>query len=203
MKPKKEFVIFNGADPKYYQRTESDGVKRVIMSARWKQRGHKRLKEMLEIAVEYRKAHEDVQFYVAGDNEYMKKKWDGIAMLGHIEEPELKALINKCDCMLNIAYYDWCPNAVVESLVAGVPVICASGSGVSEIVRYSGITLELNDPLPLDIKRCCNPPPFDRYPVLSALDEVLFSGWEFPKPEHLYIETIAKQYAEAFNEILR
>jgi len=203
VKPKKEYVIFNGDNPENYKKIiKNDGKKRVVISARWKNRLHKRLKEMLEIANEYLKAHSDVLFHIIGENDVKYEKHPNIIMHGQIGKEDITRILCESDCMLNLAYFDWCPNAVVEALVAGVPVICCSGSGVAEIVKGSGIILDLDKPIPTDLCRACFPPKFEYVPVYNALDSILYGQKEFALPEHLYIGKIARQYLSVFEGVL-
>jgi len=200
---KREYVIFNGDNPDDYKRNpQNDGFKRVIMSARWKHRKHKRLKEMLQIANMYLKKNDKVMFYIAGDNDVKYEKHNNIVMLGHLGMETLKDLLCKCDCMLNIAYFDWCPNAVVEALVAGLPVICSNQGGVPEIVKDSGVILQLDNEIPTNLERATNPPEIKLEPVVDAFDEVLYGNKKFSKAEHLYIEFIARQYTDVFKDVL-
>jgi glycosyltransferase involved in cell wall biosynthesis len=198
VKPKIDYVVFNGADPADY-RHEPKKDKIVFMSAKWLYRPHKRLKEMLEIAAEYWNLHNEVRFIVAGNNEE-KSGCPGVLMVGHVAEDVLRSLISSASCMLNLAYYDWCPNAVVEALVGGMPVICANGTGVAEIVKDSGIVLNLDKP-DHDVMRRGVPPPFDYAPVYNALDRILYHGAVFPPAEHLYIDRIARDYADILRSI--
>jgi glycosyltransferase involved in cell wall biosynthesis len=115
----------------------------------------------------------------------------------------MKEIFATAGCMLNICYADWCPNAVVEALVAGIPVICTKGHGVSEIVKDSGIIVDIDHTI--DKKhffRATNKPIKNIQPVYDALDKVLFTDLTFPKPEHLYIQNVARQYYEAIKESL-
>ena len=204
VKPKREYVIFNGDDPTDYLPWTPG--KNVIMSAHWKNRPHKRLKEMLEVAENFTKKHPDVIFHVLGGVEIKYEQNHNIQFHGRLTQEQMKKVFATATCMLNICYADWCPNAVVEALVAGMPVICTANQGVSEIVKDSGIIVDIDDPIPSKhFKRAMNKPIRDIQPVYKAL-EILFNPdttVKFVKPEHLYIEKVAKQYAEVFREILR
>jgi len=195
VKPRKDYVVFNGADPADYG-ARSGGSRKVLMMAKWAYRPHKRLKEMVAIAREYKTA----EFHIYGTNDFGDIGVPWIINHGQTEESDLRKALPTFDCMLNLAYYDWCPNAVVEALVAGVPVICANGTGVEEIVKDSGICVNI-DTEPHDIVRRIHPPPFDPAPVCKALDEVMAPGKVFPPASHLYIADIAKKYAEIMEAV--
>ena len=201
VKPKSEYVIFNGADPAdYLPRTPK---KEVVLSAHWKRRPHKRLKEMYDIAVAYTAQHPDVVFHVYGNVLDAFPAHENILFHGRVGPDKLKEAFSTAGCMLNICYADWCPNAVVEALVAGVPVICTANQGVSEIVKDSGIIVDIDEPIPQKhFVRAMNKPIRDIKPVYEALDKILYGGATFPPAEHLYIETVAKQYEGVFHDIL-
>ena len=198
-RPRKEYVIFNGADPAEF--LPWNPGKNVLLSAYWKERPHKRLAEMLDVARIYTARHPDVFFHVLGDAKDTIKS-PNIIFHGYLSTEKMKQVFSKCACMLNICYADWCPNAVVEALVAGMPVICTAGHGVSEIVRNSGIVVDIDDPI--DKKhfyRAMNKPIRDIQPVYDALDAIFIEKRQFPKPEHLYIGKIARKYYEVCKEV--
>lgn len=198
VKGKRGYVIFNGADPADYgQRTKN---KNIVMSARWKDRPHKRLHEMVKICGRYIESHPEVRATVLGDVWGNRASYPGVEYLGHCDEEKMKNIFMNSAVMLNLAYFDWCPNAVVEALVSGLPVICSAGTGVAEIVGRSGVVLKLDDPVKWTVKRAQVPPVFDENPVYAALDKVLYGQEDFAKPEHLYIETIAEKYYAVLKE---
>ena len=205
VKHNNEHVIFNGAHSNEFKLPEivSKEYKNIILSAKWKGRPHKRLREMVEIANKYCETREDVKFRIAGDMDIKLETHERVAVLGDLDSDKLNGFICTSDCMLNLAYYDWCPNAVVECLVAGKPVICSNGTGVAEIVKDSGVVLNLDTHDLKTLKRAAKPPRIDYQPVYDALDNVLFGGASFPFPDHLHIETVAKQYMEVFENVLR
>jgi len=201
VKPRKDYVVFNGTDPADYgARCAGSTIRKVLMMAKWAYRPHKRLKEMVAIAREYKSKDATVEFHIYGTNDFGDLGVPWIINHGQTEEADLRKALPTFDCMLNLAYYDWCPNAVVEALVAGVPVICANGTGVEEIVKDCGICVNI-DTEPHDIVRRIQPPPFDPAPVYKALDDVLFSEIVFPPACHLYIADIAKKYLEVLKDV--
>jgi len=206
IKPKRSRVIFNGADPTVYKPDKriKHYEKNVIVSNRYavtKRKTHKRLTEMFEIAMEYCRMHKDVGFWFAGKvSEKLPYGGDRIRFLGNVPEIDLRKYIATADVMLHLAWYDPCPNSVVEALVAGTPVICAGGSGTEEIVGTAGEILDLNAP-PLEIITKSKPSKFNHKLVYNALDKWLEKRVRINKPE-LYIDNIARQYKEVFEEVL-
>jgi len=201
-KNKNEHIIFNGAHPDEFN-WNGEKEKLVIASAMWVGRPHKRLKEMIEIANNYCEIHDDVKFCFAGECEGEFKTHENVFLPGHMNIPDLDSTIAKSACMLNLAYYDWCPNAVVEGLIGGLPVICSNGTGIEEIVRDSGIILKLDSHDSKTLKRAAKPPKIEYDPVYKALDRILYDNEKFEFPEHLHIKTVAKQYEEVFRGIVK
>ncbi len=205
-KEKKQFIIFNGADPKDYEgidKIESPASRRIIMSAHWYKKGHerpnKRLLEMLEIAGEYCARSNNAIAWIAGETNLTAPN-NKVIMLGHLPEDRLRKYIVSSTAMLYLAHYDWCPNSVIESLVAGTPVICANASGVAEIVGDNGgIILPLDSELRFkDLYE--KPPPVSKPMVLEALENIELK--RISKPE-LHIDVIAEQYKKTFMEVLK
>ena len=200
IKPKKEYVIFNGASKDEFLPRAPE--KRIVMSAYWKKRPHKRLNEMLEIALDYVESHTDVYFDVLGDIEIAVPSHKNIVYHGYTNHKGMAQVFAKAAGMLNLCYSDWCPNAVVEALVAGVPVICTANHGASEIVGDSGIVLDVGD----DVINNRMPtqaqiPIKNKEPIYNALDTVLKGKSTFSEPEHLDISKIALKYAGVLSAI--
>lgn len=202
IKTKKSFVIHNGADPKQYSKHDSIGYE-VLLSGKWDKdtgpRREKRLKEMLEVAEICVCRQENIRFIVAGDSVLPSTKHDRILRLGNVNDRQLSSLISSSTMMLNLSYCDWCPNAVVEYLVAGKPVMCSNGGGgIPEIVKDSGWILDLD--------RAINPfvEPPNKIDTLFVADRLLERVTEEKivyRPE-LYIAEIAAQYKNAILEVL-
>lgn len=203
VRPKREYVIFNGADPNIYDYTATTTTHKynVIMSARWKDRPWKRLKDCIRVAREVLK-HEDVYFFIAGKvNKNIQE--EHIRTYGYLDDSSLNSLLRGVDAMLNLSYYDWCPNAVVEALVAGVPVVCNNASGVKEIIDPETCIVVNCDPKPKPkVKNRDLPPAVDVEPVAQALLTVLNRGKRATVP-HLHIGEIAKQYKRVFEKVAR
>jgi len=201
--PKMDTVIFNGAE----NRGRSPGKPtciRIIMSAKWVSDGevrpHKRLKEMCEIVLEYSTRNE-VTCWVAGMADYNPPR--PITMLGHLKESALESYLSCADVMLNLCWYDWCPNAVVEAICAGVPVICSNNGGVPEIVKDSGIILDIDKPMVPEYVPPVVPSIMDsRRLVFDALDRVRDGAtFNMDRPD-LTAKYAAEQYYKLFKKVL-
>ncbi len=206
IKPK-SYVVYNGADPADYTNPiESPYPKNVIMSAKWKasdDRRQKRLPEMYEIAKEYVRNNNDVCFWIAGAHSMKDEGIEQIKWLGYLEQKELARYLAMADVMLNLAWWDWMPNAVVEAICARCMVIAPDQTGLGEMVKESkGITLPLDKPIPQKVIFKNNKPPkFDYEPVVKALDSA-FKNWVPPFRTSFLISHIAWEYYNVFHEVL-
>jgi len=103
--------------------------------------------------------------------------------------------------MLNLSYNDWCPNAVVEALCAGLPVVGNNCSGIKELVEENSRIVNV-DPLPRPkYLKADKPPRVDTKLVTDVLIDVLHNS-DKKIVEKLNIRNIANQYKNAFEEIL-
>jgi len=80
-------------------------------------------------------------------NEYLK---DDIKVFGRVYFEELPDVINQADVSLHLKAGDWCPNAVLETMACGVPVICQRYGGTAELVGSDDLIVEYNKPFVYD-----------------------------------------------------
>lgn len=202
------YVVFNGANPDDYKNPiESPYPKNIILSAKWKasdDRRQKRLPEMYEIAKEYIKINSDVCFWIAGAHDMKDERIDQIKWLGHLEDRELARYLAMADVMLNIAWWDWCPNAVIEAICANCVIIGANQTGLAEITEIAnGIIIPIDEPFrPRVIFPNNKPPKFDHSLVYPALDEA-FKTKRKMNIEPFKIDNIALQYYQVFKDVLK
>ena len=103
--------------------------------------------------------------------------------------------------MLNLSYYDWCPNAVVEGLCAGLPVICNNSSGAAELLGSNSIVVQVDKDPVAKYRDRDKPPKVDALKVADAVVNVLHNSKKQYSPI-VDIQNIAIQYKKAFEEIL-
>ena len=81
---------------------------------------------------------------------------DQVRILGPYTQSEAPAIYHKADAYVMMKHQDPCPNAVIEALSAGLPVLYSRSGGVSELVgNDAGIGLECE----LSWDRICVPAP--------------------------------------------
>ncbi|MCP3924059.1 MAG: glycosyltransferase family 4 protein [Desulfobacterales bacterium] len=72
------------------------------------------------------------------DKEVLKKiKCKGIVLFD-----DLPSVLNKSDIFLHVKVGDWCPNAVLEAMACGLPVVCPDWGGTKELVGNAGISVK-------------------------------------------------------------
>lgn len=64
-----------------------------------------------------------------------------IRCLGIKPYEQLPDLIRNADIFLHVKVGDWCPNAVLEAMACGLPVVCPEWGGTSELVGDAGISV--------------------------------------------------------------
>jgi len=173
-------VIYNGA-PKVHRAPIL--IKQMLLAGHWgvsENRKHKRLPEMLSFCEWFVSRHEDYHVAVCGETR-LSASDPMIVMCGDVDDTMLRAAMSCSTCMLNLSDLDWCPNATVEALTAGCPVIGYAGTAVGELIEHVGLKA-----IPL----------LASYPEIEAA--VLNATSDF-NPSALYIEHIATKYEEALN----
>ncbi len=64
-----------------------------------------------------------------------------IKVVGAIDNDDMPQQMRQADVLLHPRLGDWCPNVVVEALACGLPVVCGSWGGASELVGAGGIAV--------------------------------------------------------------
>lgn len=138
----------------------------VLTAAHW--RPHKRLKDIINGFLCW--GHPTARLFVAGIDTLPVQNPKIIA-LGMLNDTELLPYFRHAFAFLHLAWIDWCPNAVVEALVYGLPVICTSNGGMPELVKKSGVIIEEYE---YDLEPCdlYHPPPVESTQVADALERI-------------------------------
>ncbi|MCF8057811.1 MAG: glycosyltransferase family 4 protein [Bacteriovoracaceae bacterium] len=61
---------------------------------------------------------------------------------GVVNFDSLPKKINECHILLHAKVGDWCPNAAIEALSCGLPVVCPKWGGTAELVSGAGVSVE-------------------------------------------------------------
>lgn len=68
------------------------------------------------------------------------------AFMGKLPPEDLPAVYRSSDLMLNLSYWDACPNVVIEAMASGLPVVGTWYGGVAELVDQAGVLVPENIP---------------------------------------------------------
>lgn len=193
---KRSCIIYNGCDPKYFRNPHKHSKPYILTYSRW--RPHKRLNAIVEgflssgVSQEY-----DL---LVGGEVANKVNHDSILYLGNVEYKKMMNIVAGSTFVVHLAYLDCCPNSVVESLVAGKPVLCSSSGGTGELVRGSGYQIS-DVPYSYDVIDLYNIdiPDIDKvikgYISLAASDKTVHR-------QDLHIDTVADQYIKYLRTLI-
>ncbi len=207
-------IIFNGADPEYYKQFEPikslKNNKVVLAFAKW--RPHKRLHDIIEsfLLAEV----EDSILLIAGDITKsgvssdqidFYSPYSNIHFLGNLDQQQLGSYIKSADVTMHLCWFDACPNSVVESLCANVPVITNNVGGTRELLqetRSSVLVCHVDEPYDYKPVDLYNPPAIDRNIVADKIRQALE---HLPRIDStkLHISSTADKYIKFFENLLK
>jgi len=164
--------------------------KTLICSAQW--RAHKRLEAIIAGFNELKTSNAGLA--VLGECS-QKIEQENVVYLGKVPPHQLPSYLRGGNGFIHLSWLDWCPNTVVEALACGLPVLCGHNGGTKELVKESGIILDLEEPYNLEKVTLYKPPMPDPKLVARGMEELL--EWNRPilRPD-LYIEGVARQYID-------
>lgn len=196
-------IIPNGADPGFYQNITSMELKNknnFISASRW--RPHKRLHDI--IAAFHSANIEDSCLYIAGDltkSGFRGRFSDRVKYLGTIDQKTLGRYLKASKGFVHLCWFDNCPNAVIEAICAGVPVISNNVGGTPEIVDLSGgFVCPIDKPYNFKPVHLYDPPQVDRGIIAAAMRKCLAPV--DISSSHVNIKTIARRYADFFEKVI-
>jgi len=121
-------VVYNGIDPNWCgERKAHDGINIIVIS-KW--RRLKRLKEIIDLFLDFLKVEPNSTLHVLGklhDNKPVKH--DKIVYYGMVDRKIVGDVLNIADFSLHLCKRDSCPNSVIETIAAEVPVITTNKCG--------------------------------------------------------------------------
>ena len=212
LKPRKRTsickVIYNGVDPKWCgERKDHLGTNIVILS-KW--RRLKRLKEIVNLFLEFLNVVPDSTLHVLGELHGNKPvKHEKIIYYGMVSRDIVGNVLNIADFSLHLCKRDSCPNSVVETIGAGVPVITTDKcGGATEICSVTQGCIVCNGDFDSDFKP--EHPYRDSYNILTPQlhDNILQSMIMISKdkrlvklPEQLTAEYMANSYIDIMEKV--
>lgn len=197
---KKYAIIGNGISEDELFCADKYKHPRMFFLAMCKWRPHKRLKDTVNGFINS-KVCGKYDLIVLGTPDY-KVKHPNVIYLGDIPNSKLLSILMSdwCSGTVHLAYIDWCPNSVVESIVAKKNVLHTSSGGTKLIVKDNGIRIKDKE-WDFSITNLYKPPPLDAQEVSESYNKMV----ELPAIGNrvdLHIDTIADKYIEFFKRVL-
>ena len=84
---------------------------------------------------------EGVKDYVE-QSSILNHEKSNVSFKSFVKSDELPKLLSSHDIFLHVKVGDWCPNAVIEAMSCGLPVVCPSWGGTKEIIGNAGISVD-------------------------------------------------------------
>lgn len=103
----------------------------IICAAKW--RKHKRLEAVIEVVRKLNKNGE-YELVVLGEVNEGRVNDSFVTYVGQVPYDSISKYFEKADLFLHLCWLDSCPNAVVEAITHGLPVVCSNQGGTPEIV---------------------------------------------------------------------
>jgi glycosyltransferase involved in cell wall biosynthesis len=139
-------VIYNGVDIDHFKPFPQNKSNRIVVMLLGSWRDIDILLCSLEAFRFFNETNKNTELKILGEmtrdiNSILAKRIKSyslqnyVTLTGKISYADLPSEINKCDVSLHLKSGDWCPNAVLETMSCGVPVICHGHGGTRELVR--------------------------------------------------------------------
>ena len=194
---KTKAIIPNGADPDdFLPRNPKDFF---LANCKW--RPHKRLKSIVKSYLHALDKGLKSDLVITGKADY-KYKHPKIKYVGWQKHKELRKLLSESVASLHLSWIDWCPNSMIEAIVANVPLIYSKSGGHIDLGEESGIGIE---DIQWNFKACdlYSPPTVGKKEIANAMLYLERNkNIVYRNKEELNIKNVCKQYLEYFDTIL-
>ena len=198
---KRSEIIYNGCDHNNFIGMFHDkfGYKKMLIAcARWNH-----LKRPRSIARGFIEANlDDTVLVMIG----RIKREDciihpNIKYVGQLKPLDVSQYYACCDGVIHISRLDACPNAVVEALCAGKPVLSNNVGGTPELVKDDGIIIDIDPICKYKSFKMGNPDKVSPFIISQGIQDLISRDWAV-KREDLYIGNVAKQYYDYFCKLM-
>jgi len=195
-------IIYNGCDPDFYKNIPKYkmGYKKMLVAcARWVP-----LKRPLSIVRGFIRADLDDTVLVMIGKIEDKKRIDhpNVKYLGSVKPFETYKYYANCDGVIHISRLDACPNAVVEALCAGKPVLTNNVGGTRELVQDDGIIIDTDPIYNYTSFKMKKVDKIDTQKVSQGMRDLLSREWNIDRPD-LHIDHVAEQYYNYFRYLIK
>jgi glycosyltransferase involved in cell wall biosynthesis len=196
--PSNHACILNGADKKEFD-VIPYGHKKPYFLAMCKWRPHKRLRQIVEGFVAAEFSNHDL--LVLGQTEPISHHPD-VHYLGWKSKSDIARYVAGCVASVHLCWLDWCPNSVVESLVAGKQVIHTTSGGTKYVVQDRGYSVSDSD-WSFKICKQDTPPELEPLKIAEAYRKSVDNPIEGFNTDDLDISNIAKQYSDFIKKTVK
>lgn len=199
-------IIPNGIKKGWAEKVECDCRMNIVVAAKW--RRHKRLKEIIELFLDFSGGVSDVYLHIIGDLcENKVKKHPKIVYYGELTYGEMIEVYSIADLHIHLSKRDNCPNTVIEAMGAGVPVITTNlcGGATEACAQYPGGVVCYEGEPTYHPVHCYQ----DKWNILSkeikkellgVMTRFYHNPWKGELPEKYNIEHLARKYIEVLEE---
>ncbi len=170
-----------------------------LANSKW--RPHKRLKPIIKCFLKALDKGIDSDLIITGKPDY-KIKHPRIKYVGWQSREQLKKLLSSAIASIHLTWLDWCPNAMVEAIVARCPIIYTKSGGHHELAKDSGIGV-MDTYWQWDLIDLYDPPELNREEVADAMIKLQKDKIEYPACDRLDIKNVAGKYIEYFEGLLK
>jgi glycosyltransferase involved in cell wall biosynthesis len=191
--------ILNGVSKEEFKKSDFKYEKKYFL-AMCKWRPHKRLNDIINGFLESKLNNVDLLIMGDCEKEY---NHNNIKYLGWMNKDMVNSILCNDNCIstVHLAWLDWCPNSVVESLVAGKQVIHTDSGGTPLVVKDRGYIIK-DSIWDFKVHDLYNPPKLN----VSDLSNLYIKSYNNPiinfDISDLMIENIAKRYSDFFIKTL-
>lgn len=192
VKNKRFACILNGASRDEFLPRKPKNY--FIANCKW--RPHKRLKTIVEAFIA---SKTNCELIVTGDVDN-KIEHPSVKYLGWQSAQNLVKLLAGARGSFHLSWIDWCPNAMVEAVVAGCPVIYSDSGGHSYVGKNCGQAIS---DVQWDFQPCdyYHPPQLNEEEIRRAIHH-LSVGEHHVANADLEIKNVARKYMEFFQSLL-
>ena len=194
LKPPVWAEIINGADPGEFLSRRPQRF--FLANAHW--RPVKRLPGIIGAFERFAATVDDVELVVTG-NVAQPTNHPRIRYVGLQDRAGVAKLLSGAIASLHFTYLDPCPNAMVEAVVAGCPVVYTDSGGQPCLGEGAGVSFP---DAPWNFEQVCQtqPPAVDLDRAATAMLAVYRSPPQVNRPD-LHIDQVARQYVAFFERV--
>lgn len=201
-------IINNGVDIDIFSSNGSNRRKELgirnndlvfLTAAKW--RVHKRLKDVINIFLEYEKnTNKTCHLLILGKDSHIKEIiHPHIHELRYVRPRDMPEWYRTGNVFLFLSWLDNCPNSVIEAIACGLPVVCSNQGGTKEIVEMTngGIVAKTDEDFnfkPIDLY---DPPKPDYDIIMNAINKIVENYDDYVQcidRAMIDIDEVAKRY---------